>query len=298
MCFRVVCLSDSGKIVAVSETDVSGTNVSRLPADYHTHTPLCLHAVGEPEEYIDCAIGRGLAEYGISDHAPQQPEPFDNWRMLAEKLPEYYDWVDRARAHAGDRMEVIAGMECDWLPGNERWIEDLAGRYEWDYLIGSIHYLVGKGDMWDFDNPAWLGRWAETDVELAWEKYWEEYTVMARSGLFDFLGHPDLIKKFGYRPSGDLKRYYMPAIEAIAASDGAIELNMAGLDKPCEEAYPSMEFLKLACEAKIPITLSSDAHAPHEVGRNFEQGVALLREAGYDSTCLFRKRVRSQRSLV
>ncbi|MFK7909016.1 MAG: histidinol-phosphatase [Akkermansiaceae bacterium] len=268
-----------------------------LPADYHTHTPLCRHATGEPEEYIDRAIERGVAEYGISDHAPQMPEPFDDWRMSADQLPEYFEWIDRARGHAGDKLKVRAGLECDWLPGNETWLEDLAARYPWDYMIGSIHYLGGGDKPWDFDNPAWLGRWAETDVELAWDTYWKEYTAMASSGLFDILGHPDLIKKFGYYPEGDLKKYFVPVIEAIAEADVAVELNMAGLHKPCEEAYPSVEFLTLAREAGIPITLSSDAHAPGEVAQDFEQGVALLKEAGYTSTCLFERRTRESKKL-
>ena len=277
-----------------------------LPADYHSHTPLCLHAEGEPEEYIDRAIELGLAEYGISDHAPQLPEPFDDWRMLEENLPEYFEWIERARQHAGDRITVRAGLECDWVCNNRAWNEELATRYDWDYLIGSIHYLggtssgtgtlTGTGEEWDFDNPKWLGKWSEIDVERTWEMYWKEYGRMAKSGLFDFLGHPDLIKKFAYRPSGDLRRFYEPAIEAIADVGVAIELNMAGLYKPCEEAYPSLEFLTLAASAKIPITLSSDAHAPSEVGRGFEQGIAMLCEAGYDSTCLFEKRTRKQRS--
>lgn len=270
---------------------------SALPADYHTHTPLCKHAEGGPGQYVDHAIARGVAEYGVSDHAPQVPEPFDDWRMSVDELPEYFDWIDRARDHAGDRLAVRAGLECDWLAGNGRWIEDLAGRYDWDFLIGSVHYLGGGGKLWDFDNPAWLGRWAETDVELAWDSYWKEYAAMARSGLFDFLGHPDLIKKFGFRPEGDLNRFYVPVIEAVAESGVAIELNMAGLHKPCAEAYPSDGFLALAAEANIPVTLSSDAHTPGDVAQDFEQGVALLKDAGFGATCLFDKRQRSARSL-
>lgn len=266
-----------------------------LPADYHTHTPLCLHAEGEPEEYIDRAVEIGLAEYGISDHAPQLPEPFDDWRMLEKNLPDYFKWIERARAHASGRIAVRVGLECDWVSNNQAWNEELATRYDWDYLIGSIHYLEGPGGEWDFDHLKWLGRWAELDVEFAWEMYWKEYARMAKSGLFDFLGHPDLIKKFGYRPAGDLKRFYIPAIEAIAEAGVAIELNMAGLYKPCEEVYPSIEFLELSASAGIPITLSSDAHAPSEVGRDFEQGVAILREVGYDSTCLFKGRSMSVR---
>ena len=266
-------------------------------ADYHTHTPLCHHAEGTPEQYIDHAITAGLAEYGISDHAPQSPEPFDDWRMLEKDVPKYFDWIARARKHAGDKLPVRAGLECDWLPDCQDWIAHLAQTYKWDYLIGSIHYL---GDKWDFDNPKWLGRWAqstEADIDQIWATYWKEYTAMAKSGLFDFLGHPDLIKKFAYTPEGDLRRFYDPVIEALAESKVAIELNTAGFHKPCAEQYPSAEFLKLAAEAKIPITLSSDAHHPTEVARDFDKGLQLLREAGFTHLSRFENRTQTQISL-
>ncbi len=270
---------------------------SRLPADYHTHTPLCKHAEGEPEAFVNRAIALGLAEYGISDHAPQIPEPFDDWRMDEEELPDYFEWIQKAREQAAGRIEIRAGLECDWLPGNEAWLNDLASRYPWDYLIGSVHYLPEPERPWDFDNPAWLGKWSQIDVDEAWEKYWKAYAEMARSGLFDILAHPDLIKKFNYRPEGDLRRFYDPVIEAIASSSAAIELNTAGWHKACEEAYPTLEFLTLARQAEIPITLSSDAHAPEELGRDFEKGISWLKQAGYTSTCLFRGRERSSRPL-
>lgn len=277
-----------GNLVRESPSDNAKAN---MLADYHTHTPLCLHAEGEPEAYLDHAIAAGLAEYGISDHAPQTPEPFDDWRMLEAQLPEYFDWIDRARLHAGDRLPVRAGLECDWFPDCHDFIGHLAGTYEWDYLIGSIHYLF---DKWDFDNPKWLGRWAETDVDEVWTAYWKEYTAMAKSGLFDFLGHPDLVKKFAYAPAGDLRRFYDPVIEAIAESKVAIELNTAGFHKPCAEQYPSAEFLKLAAQAAIPITLSSDAHAPAEVARDFDKGLRLIKEAGFTHLSRFEKRAISQ----
>jgi len=264
-------------------------------ADYHTHTPLCHHAEGTPDEYIARALAAGLSEYGVSDHAPQTPEPFDDWRMLEADLPRYFEWIAEARRHAGDRLPVRAGLECDWLPECSEWIAHLAEAFDWDYLIGSIHYL---GNGWDFDNPKWLGRWAETDVEQVWATYWSDYTRMATSGLFDFLGHPDLIKKFSYRPKGNLRRFYDPVIEAIAEHDVAIELNTAGFHKPCAEQYPSVEFLALAAEANIPITLSSDAHHPGEVARDFDQGLRLLREAGFTRLCRFEKRRRSLVELV
>lgn len=248
-----------------------------------------MHAEGSPEEYVHAAITAGLTEYGISDHAPALPEPFDDWRMRSEQLPEYFEWIERARAAAGDHLPIRAGMECDWLSGCEKWIVTLTEKYNWDYLIGSVHYLSG----WDFDNPAWLKKWAETDVEDAWAQYWQTYSTMAESGLFDILAHPDLIKKFGYRPSGDLRRFYEPTIDAIAASGCAIEINTAGLHKPCEEVYPEFDFLDLAFSAGIPLVISSDAHHPNEVARDFSHAIRHAQDAGYTETLLFQNRQRS-----
>lgn len=257
-----------------------------MPADYHTHTPLCRHAEGSAPEFVDAALAAGLSELGCSDHAPQRPEPFDDWRMRESELPEYLAWIASAREHANGRIPVRAGLECDWLHGCSAWVESLARRAPWDYLIGSVHYLHD----WDFDNPKWLGRWAAIEVEETWERYWETYAEMADSGLFDVLGHPDLIKKFGFVPEGDLDRFYGPAIDAIAAGNAAIELNTAGWHKPCASAYPAPRFLELACAAGIPLVISSDAHAPQEVGRDFPQAIALARAAGYRETALFENR--------
>jgi len=263
-----------------------------VPADYHSHTPLCRHAEGSPEEFIAAARAAGLTEYGISDHAPALPEPFDDWRMTEAELPEYFAWLARARAAAGP-LPVRAGLECDWLPGCEEWIGELSTRYPWDYLIGSVHYL----GTWDFDNPKWLGRWAESDVEEVWTHYWKTYAEMASSRLFDILGHPDLVKKFSHRPPGDLARFYEPAIAAIAESGCVIELNTAGWHKPCAEAYPHPHFLELACAAGIPLVISSDAHAPSEVARDFPKAIEWAKAAGYRETVLFEKRTRKKESL-
>jgi histidinol-phosphatase (PHP family) len=264
-----------------------------MPADYHTHTPLCRHASGEPESFVDAALAAGLTEYGISDHAPQVPEPFDDWRMAEAELPEYFLWINRARAHAAGRIPVRAGLECDWLEGCEPWIAGLTARHEWDYLIGSVHYL---GD-WDFDNPKWLGRWAQSDVAAVWTHYWQTYARMAESGLFDILGHPDLVKKFACFPPGDLAHYYEPAVDAIAASGCVIELNTAGWHKPCAEAYPAPGFLELACSAGVPLVISSDSHAPAEVGRDFAAAITRAKAAGYRETVLFEQRRRRSEPL-
>lgn len=255
-----------------------------MTTDYHTHTPLCHHAEGTPEQYIAAAKAAKLDEYGISDHAPHLPEPFDDWRMSMADLPTYLDWIAAARSFAGEDLVVRAGLECDWLAGCEGQVADLRNFHPWDYLIGSVHYLPGQaGQRWDFDNPAHLSQWqalTATELEDLWSLYWRTYAEMVRADLFEIHGHPDLIKKFAFAPPGDLRRFYEPVIEALATTGRAFEINTAGWHKPCNEQYPARGFLALAAEAQIPVYLNSDAHSPSEVARDFQQAVSLAREYG------------------
>ena len=259
-------------------------------ADYHLHTPLCKHAEGWPEEYAAVAKKRGLGEIGFSDHNPM-PGEFDDWRMEDGEFSRYLELVDKARKAFAGEVHVRLGLECDFLEGGEDWVTKFSDRAEFDYLIGSVHYLE-SGWAVDDPNPKWELRW-QGSVEQIWTQYWDLYGKCASSGLFDFLAHPDLVKKFGYRPEGDLRRFYDPVIEVVAANDLAIEISTAGLRKPCAEMYPSREFLQLAFEADIPIVISSDAHRPEEVGADFGLAIDLAREIGYTQTARFSKRKRS-----
>lgn len=253
-----------------------------MTTDYHTHTPLCHHAEGTPQEYVAAAKTANLSEYGISDHAPHVPEPFDDWRMAMDDLPTYLDWIAEARHFAGSDLNVRAGLECDWLTGCEAHITRLREYHDWDYLIGSVHYLPAKsGHRWDFDNPAHLSQWnnlTENELEDVWQLYWQSYAAMVRANLFEIHGHPDLIKKFAFAPSGNLRRFYEPTIEALADTGRAFEINTAGWHKPCAEQYPAREFLELAAAAKIPVFINSDAHSPLEVARNFREAHQLASE--------------------
>lgn len=259
-------------------------------ADYHMHTPLCKHAEGWPDEYAQKAINKGLSEIGFSDHNPM-PNFYDDWRMTDEEFPRYLELVQNTREKFSDELTIRLGLECDFLPGEESWIEKLSTRADFDYLIGSVHYLQ-PGWAVDDPDPKWAQRW-HGSIDEIWTQYWKLYQQCASSGLFDFLAHPDLVKKFGHRPQGDLKRFYEPTIEVIAANDVAIEVSTAGLRKKCEEMYPALEFLELAFQANIPIVISSDAHQPEEVAYKFDTAINLAKEVGYTKTARFCKRERT-----
>jgi histidinol-phosphatase (PHP family) len=262
-----------------------------LPADYHMHTPLCRHAKGEPIEYAARALELGLPEIGFSDHSPVEHDDQDDWRMLAGELVEYVAKVQLAR-ETHPTLPIRLGLEVDFIPGHEAWIKEMAGRYDWDYFIGSVHYVSGK---WDFDNPKYIAEWDNRAVDDVWAEYFERLTSAAASGLFQIIGHPDLPKKFGHRPTRDCTDLIQEFLAACKTTDTCIELNTAGLRKDCAEIYPSLNFLKLARATDIQITFGADAHAPHEVGMNLEDAMKLANEAGYDECCRF---VRQKKRVV
>lgn len=237
-------------------------------------------------DYARVAVERGLGELGFADHNPM-PGYFDAWRMAKEDLPRYFEAVEEARA-AFPQLSIKLGLECDFIAGQEKWIEQLAEMASWDYLIGSVHYLP---QGWEVDNPAYVGRYVG-NVEEIWATYWRAFEAAVRSGLFDFMGHPDLPKKFGFRPEGDLRRYYEPAIVALAETATPFEINTAGWRKECAEQYPARQFLELAAAGGVPILINSDAHLPGEVGAGFEEAAALAKDAGFTATLRFSKRQR------
>ena len=258
-----------------------------MPADYHLHTPLCRHAIGWPVDYARRALELELPEIGFSDHSPM-PSYFDDWRMLDSDLPRYFEAVEEARS-ACPTLPIRLGLEVDWLEGGESWIASLSQRAPWDYLIGSVHYL---GD-WNFDNPAEVARFSDFGIAEAWDRYWQLFAQAARSGFFDIMAHPDLVKKFRHQPGGDLRRYYEPAVQACLDAGVAIEINTAGLFKPIAEMYPAPGFLTLAAAAGVPLTINSDAHTPEEVGRAFPAALTLAQQTGFTQLARFQQRQRT-----
>jgi histidinol-phosphatase (PHP family) len=257
------------------------------------HTPLCHHATGHPREYVKQGIASGLSEIGFSDHNPM-PTQFDDWRMGPDELPAYFQLVEEARADFPG-FPIRLGLECDYIQGQEDYLRRLALAGDWDYLIGSVHYIR---DNWDVDSPFKRHLWKELPVEEIWKRYFSLYTQAISSGLFDFMAHPDLVKKFGDRPEGDLKPFYTESLNAMADCKIPMELNTAGLRKDVKEIYPSREFLEMAFARDIPILINSDAHAPEEVAAGFDLAIDLARSVGYKNLTRFEKRKPIPTSLV
>ncbi|TDU81167.1 histidinol-phosphatase (PHP family) [Prosthecobacter fusiformis] len=256
--------------------------------DYHNHTPLCHHAEGNPIEYARHAESIGLAEIGLSDHNPMR-EHLDEWRMSIEQLPRYFDLVEEARQGVG--IPVRLALECDYLEGREAWTDETAKLGNWDYLIGSVHYI--QEDL-AVDDPKYMNHFkTPAEIEQMWKLYWRLYEKMIRTKQYDFHAHPDLAKRFGALPAGDLRPYYEPVIQALVDTKGILEVSTASLRKGLSECYPARAMLEMAFSAKVPIVINSDAHKPTDVGADFAHALEFVRSVGYRETIRFNQRQRT-----
>ena len=252
-----------------------------MKIDLHNHTPRCNHAEGNERQYIEQAIRNETEIFGFSDHAPMDFD--EKYRMDFSQMEEYENTVKTLAKEYEGKIDIRLGYEVDYLPGHmDKKVLDA----DVDYLIGSVHFL----DKWGFDNPEFLSGYKERDIDEIWKSYFEHVTQMARSGLFDIVGHIDLIKVFQFLPKHDILSYALPALEAIKQADMSIELNTAGYRKPCKEPYPSRAILQKAFELGIPVTFGSDAHKPEQVGLFGDKVVNLAKEVGYTRCVVYKNR--------
>jgi len=242
------------------------------------------------DDYIEAAIKSGTKQFGFSDHAPMDFDP--KYRMAFSDMANYERDVLNAREKYKDKIEILLGYEVDYLPGHmdDRVLypkgTSCGANSNIDYLIGSVHFIEG----WGFDNPEFIGKYEEQDIDEIWQKYFDTIEEMAKSKLFDIVGHLDLIKVFKFMPKGNINEMATNALLAIKNSGMVLELNMSGYRKPVKEAYPSPSLVKQAYELGIPITFASDAHKPEQVSLFENELVQMAREVGYTECAYFKNR--------
>lgn len=256
--------------------------------DYHLHTKRCGHAVGEMAQYVERAIDIGLSEIGFADHLPLLHTMDRTLTMSWDDFPFYLADVERLRASYPE-ITVKLGVEVDYIKGRVGEIAAILNEYDFDFILGSVHFIDG----WGVDDRRNMDNYELYDPVDLFKRYFSLLREAAASGLFDILAHPDLIKKYNFRPNIDATEIFAEAAGEIAAADIAIEVSSAGLRKPVGEIYPGPQFLKACSEAGVPVSLGSDAHRPDDVGRDFDKVIESLNYAGYDKFAVFSGRQRT-----
>jgi histidinol-phosphatase (PHP family) len=265
--------------------------------DYHLHlrpdepgaTPERYFTAENVDRYLAAAEAAGVEELGVSEHVYRFTEALDLWR--------HPFWEEEARDDLGAYCEFVRGtplrlgIECDYVPAAEDRTANLLDAHDFDYVVGSVHF-VGETAV---DHPGWDVWESKGDPDEVWRRYFAALAECARSGLFDILAHPDLVKVWGRgrpAPERDPRLYYEPAVEAIAESGIAVEVSTAGLRKPVGELYPSRAFAEMCVEAGACFALSSDAHLPEQVGFRYPDAVDFLASLGVAEICVFEGRER------
>jgi len=250
----------------------------------HSHTPLCKHATGEPEEYAAAAERRGLKGVIVTCHCPLPDGISADVRMAPEQFEAYVEMVARARAAWEGRVDVRLGLESDYYPGVESWLEKLHARVPLHHVLGSVHYHVS----------AYRQRYFRGNDFAYQQLYYDHLARSAESGLYDTLAHPDLIKNDA--PDEWLFPRIRPfierALDRIAATGVAMELNTSGANKSLPEMNPGLTQLGMMHERGIPVVIGADAHGPARVGDRFDEALRMLREVGYDEVSFFLERQR------
>lgn len=253
--------------------------------DYHTHP----HGHGEENlgvnsetvllKYIEKSRKMGIKELGFSDH---------DW--VIDKI----DWKCMEQIKSESKLNIRLGLEVDYKPGREQKIKKMLAELPFDYCIGSVHYI---GD-WGFDHPDYIDEYNKRDLNQVYRDYYTLVKEAVLSGLFDIVGHLDLIKVFGFKPEGlNILQLIEPVLKVIKETGLVIEINTNGLNKPIKEIYPEEAIIKRAYEMEIPITLGSDAHKPERVGEGLKEIIRLVRNIGYRKLAIFEEREMSFKGL-
>ncbi|ASF41375.1 histidinol phosphatase [Halobacillus halophilus] len=263
-----------------------------MRTDYHVHMAETGNLeVDYLKTYIEKAKEEGIQELGISEHAYffQETRPIlsnpwvENRRTL--DFSTYQNMFDQAEKEG---LTIKMGIEMDYMPGKEKEMEAFISERPFDYVIGSVHWI----DEWGIDLATFRDEYEKRDLYEVYRQYFDRVVTLAESGLFDFVGHIDVIKVFGYRPDDQefLREQYKRAAEALASTGTCIEISTAGLRKPVGEMYPDPELLQICKDAGVGIVLCSDAHKPDHVGHRYEEAVELAKSAGYEQVHVFTNR--------
>ncbi len=271
----------------IAETHLSANGTEAITIEpilfeSHSHTPLCKHAEGHPSEYAATAYRRGLKGLHVTCHNPM-PDGFSSQvRMAESEFAQYVDLVAEARDAWSGKVDVRMGLEADYFAGYEAYLERQLGGAEFHFVLGSVHPQLAE-----FRHRYW-----DDDLRTVQRTYFNLLAQSAETGLFDSLAHPDLIKNFtseawDERSSMDAIR---PALDRIARTGVAMELNTSGVLKRIPEMNPFPAMLREMKIRDIPITLGADAHVPTRVGDGYIEAMKLLQTAGYSEVHFFLER--------
>jgi histidinol-phosphatase (PHP family) len=253
-----------------------------LPLDSHLHTDQSPDSAVPIDVYAAQALERGIAELAITDHVD-----FD----ARDPAYRYTTFADRERVvrTAAERwgprgVTIRFGAELTFNRSWEADVRDHLTRHHYDYVIGSVHDWPGSPYR-----RTGLGTWvAGRSIDEIVEPYYTEVTAAARSGLFDTIGHLDVVKRYLHpfvsaRELAARPEVLEPVLAALVESGVALEVNSSGLRHPSGETYPAASTVQRFREiGGQHVTAGSDAHRTDWFAYRLEDAYRIIEAAGFE----------------
>ncbi len=264
-----------------------------VPFDFHVHTSFSHDGGGTVDEYCERATAQHLKAVGFCEHVDLDSRDFVSGRHDYEA---YRAAVMEARERWGGRLVILMGAEVGYVPRVHDEIRAFLGGHPYDFVIGSVH-AINDGASGVSEEYEALETFARMEITEAYGEYFETVRQMVVSGLFDAVGHLDLINRFGvnYLPEklewgrfyGALRRIF----EGVIKREMAVEINTSGLRQAPQATYPPRELLQLYREVGgEKVMIGSDAHAIKDLGAGVPAALKLARDLGLNPFVCFKDR--------
>lgn len=244
--------------------------------NYHTHTYLCHHAIGEIEDYVSEAIKLKFTHLGISDHGPLFCAGFP--RMTLEDFYDIYvpSFKASKEKHKND-IKLYLGLEIEYFYNQDSYYEKLLE--DLDYLILGCHYYSGY--VHKNETSAY-----ECNTKQKVDEYVKLINDALQTGYFKILAHPDFFLNGVNIFDSYIEEKIREIILSCIKNNVYLELNCNGFDRGMKDfgtfidySYPNRRFFEIASEYKdLKIIVSSDAHRPIDLDKNFKKGYEMLED--------------------
>jgi histidinol-phosphatase (PHP family) len=265
----------------------------------------CDHAKGTLLEVLEAACAFGYHTFGVSEHVPRLEEQHIyreeiamGWTLetLQSKFEQYQQDVDELAERFADRLIVLRGFECEVVP-SDRYVQqakDLLARGPFDFFVGSVHFV----DDLLIDGPLDIFQAAidkAGSLENLAVRYYELMAQMIQALSPPVVGHFDLIRKNAVKidasavETAAVKAAAAHALDAAAACDAILDLNVAGYRKGLDSPYPAPWVVSEALARGLAFCFGDDSHGPEQVGANVARGRQYLLENGVRSVTVLTK---------
>ena len=263
-----------------------------VTADYHMHTSFSTDGKASPEEMIKGCINKGLKNICITDHYDMD---FPFYERLGKDafvfdVDRYFETLTDLKEKYKDKIDICIGAEFGLQPHLGKFYEDMAKKYPFDFVIGSVHLVHGK--------DPYIGKlFDETDDEIIYRETFEEMLEDVKNVKeFDVLGHIDYIVRYGktkneFYSYNKYKDIIDEILKAVVESGRGIEMNMAGFKYKLGHCHPHPDIIKRYRELGGEIiTVGSDGHSPEQVAYDYEKAGDILKACGFDFYTTFKNR--------